>query len=80
MAETVKILTFDNEIEAGLLSGLLDEMNIPHILRSYHDLAMDGLWQAQSSWGHLEAPEKYREEILKVFSEMSRPGNVEEIL
>lgn len=80
MADTVKILTFDNEIEARLLSGLLDEMNIPHILRSYHDLAMDGLWQTQSSWGHLEAFEKYKEEILKVFAEMSRPGNVEEIL
>lgn len=80
MTDTVKILTFDNEIEARLLSGLLDEMNIPHILRSYHDLAMDGLWQTQSSWGHLEAPDQYREEILKVFSEMSRPGNVEEII
>lgn len=79
MAETVKILTFDNEIEARLLSGLLDEMKIPYILRSYHDLAMDGLWQTQSSWGHLEAPEKFRDEILKVFSEMSRPGNMEEI-
>jgi hypothetical protein len=79
MTDTVKILTFDNEIEAGLLSGLLDERNIPHIVRTYHDLAMDGLWQVQSSWGHLEAPEEYREEILKIYSEMSRPGNMEEI-
>ncbi len=80
MSETVKILTFDNEIEARLLSGLLDEIKIPHILRSYHDLAMDGLWQTQSSWGHLEAPEEFRDEILKIYNEMSRPGNVEEII
>lgn len=80
MVKTTKILTFDNEIEARLLSGLLDEMNIPHILRSYHDLAMDSLWQTQSSWGHLEAPEKYRDEILKVFSEMSKPDNMEETI
>ncbi|HEX2969584.1 MAG TPA: hypothetical protein VHO46_10835 [Bacteroidales bacterium] len=80
MSETIKIITFQNEIEARLLSGLLDEMNIPHLLRTYHDLAMDGLWQTQSAWGHLEAPEEYRDEILKIYSEMSRPGNMEEII
>lgn len=79
MDEVVKIITFNNEIEANLLSGLLDEMKIPHLLRTYHDLAMDGLWQTQSSWGHLEAPEEYRDEILKVYNEMSRPGNIEDV-
>jgi hypothetical protein len=67
----VKILVFNNEFEAKLLDEILTEKEIPHIIRSYHDSAYDGLWQMQSSWGHLEAPEEYREEILLTFENMS---------
>jgi hypothetical protein len=49
----------------------LKEKEIPHIIRSYHDSAYDGLWQTQSSWGHLEAPEEYRDEIMEIFNNMS---------
>lgn len=68
---SVKILSFNNEFEAKLLNGILNDKEIPHIIRSYHDSAYDGLWQSQSGWGHLEAPEEYREEILQIFIEMS---------
>ncbi len=71
MDRTVKILVLNNEIEAALIDGLLNEKNIPHLIRSYHDSAMDGLWQMQSGWGHLAAPEEFREEILKIYREMS---------
>ena len=71
MNKTVKILVFDNEIEAKLLSEILKEKNIPHLIRSYHDSVYDGLWQMQSGWGHLEAPEEFKEEILKIYEEMS---------
>ena len=67
----VKIMEFNNEFEANLLDAILHEKNIPHLIRSYHDSAYDGLWQMQSSWGNLEAPEEFREEILLVFSQMS---------
>ncbi len=71
MSNPVKILNFKNEIEAILLDEILTEKKIPHIIRSYHDSAYDGLWQTQSSWGHLEAPEEYKREILQTYSEMS---------
>ncbi|MDX9947960.1 MAG: hypothetical protein RBS38_11385 [Bacteroidales bacterium] len=71
MDKTEKILILYNEIEATLLSGLLRERNIPHLLRSYYDSALDGLWQTQKGWGHLQAPPEYREEILKIYREMS---------
>jgi hypothetical protein len=71
MSAPVKILAFSNEFEAMLLDGLLTEKNIPHIIRSYHDSAYDGLWQTQTSWGHLEAPEEYNDEILEIFNKMS---------
>lgn len=66
-----KILVFNNEFEARLLDGLLTEKGIPHMIRSYHDSAYDGLWQTKTVWGHIEAAEEYKEEILKLFSEMS---------
>jgi hypothetical protein len=71
MNKVVKILSFNNEFEAKLLDEILNERVIPHIIRSYHDSAYDGLWQNQSGWGHVEAPEECREEILKVYNEIT---------
>jgi hypothetical protein len=71
MNNPVKILMFHNEIEAILLDEILTEKKIPHIIRSYHDSAYDGLWQTQTIWGHVESPEEYREEILQTYNEMS---------
>ncbi|MCX6325656.1 MAG: hypothetical protein NT144_03230 [Bacteroidia bacterium] len=71
MTIPVKILIFNNEIEAMLLVEILMDKAIPHLIRSYHDSAYDGLWQTQSGWGHIEAPEEYREEILQIYNEMS---------
>lgn len=71
MSKTIKILVLENEIEANLLDGLLKEREIPHVIRSYHDSAYDGLWQYHSGWGQLDAPEEYRDEILMIYSGMS---------
>ncbi len=71
MEKAVKILALENEMDAILLDGLLTEKGIPHLIRSYHDSAMDGLWQLQSGWGHLEAPEEYREDIMKIYEGMA---------
>jgi len=72
MSNPVKILALDNEFQAMLLDDILNERNIPHIMKSYHDSAYDGLWQTQSSWGHVDAPEEYRDEILEIFNNMSQ--------
>ena len=71
MGKTVKILEFDNEIEARRLSEILTDKNIPHLLHTYHDSAYDGLWQSQSNWGHIEAPEEFSEKIKQIFNEFS---------
>lgn len=71
MNRPVKILMFKNEIEAMLLDEILTEKNIPHIIRSYRDLAYDGLWQTPTGWGHIEAPEEYTDEIVNTYNEMS---------
>jgi len=67
----VRILVFNNEFEAKLLDEILNEKEIPHLIRSFYDSAYDGLWQLQSSWGCIEAPEEYSEEILQIYNNMS---------
>jgi hypothetical protein len=71
MNKTVKILVLNNEIEANLLDGLLEERDIPHLIRSYHDSAYDGLWQYNAGWGQLDAPEEFKEEIIMIYNGMS---------
>ena len=70
MAKFNKILVLNNEIEARLLDAVLTEQEIPHLMRSYHDRAYDGLWQQQQGWGHVEAPEDYREQILSIYEDL----------
>jgi hypothetical protein len=71
MDKTIKILVLNNEIEANLIDGLLTERNIPHLIRSYHDSAYDGLWQFNAGWGQLDAPDEFKDEILKIYNEMT---------
>ena len=70
MATFEKILVLDNEVEARLLEAVLTEQHIPHLMRSYHDRAYDGLWQQQRGWGHVEAPEEWREQILGIYKDL----------
>lgn len=63
-------ILLENEIEARLLSSLLEEESIPHFLRSYHDSAYDGIFQAQLGWGRVEADERYHDRIREVLEDM----------
>ncbi len=65
-----KILILDNEIQARLLDSILNEREIPHVMKSYHDSAYDGLFQAHKGWGHVEAPEQYAEEIRTIYKDL----------
>jgi len=75
MTKIVRILVFNNEIEANLLKEILTDKNIPHIVRSFHDSVYDGIYQINAGWGILEGPEEFRDEILKIYDEMSLPDN-----
>jgi hypothetical protein len=69
-------ILLDNEIEARLLSSLLEEESIPHFLRSYHDSAYDGIFQAQMGWGRIEADVRYHERIRELLGDMrEQSGN-----
>jgi len=70
MEDYSKIAILNNEVEARLIESILKEREIPHMLRSYHDTAYDGLFQTQKGWGEIRAPESYEEEILAIIDEV----------
>lgn len=70
MRNYVKAAVLNNEIEARLLSSLLDEVEIPHFLRSYHDSAYDGIFQAQLGWGHVEADPRHHDRIVEILDDL----------
>lgn len=65
-----KILILNNEVEAQLMSSILKERKIPHILKSYNDPVYDGIFQNQKGWGSIEADPKFTEEILEIYEEI----------
>jgi hypothetical protein len=70
MAKYKKIIELKNGVEADLMTALLEERNIPHLVRSYHDSAYDGIFQVQMGWGHIEAPPEYQQEIERVYQDL----------
>jgi hypothetical protein len=65
-----KIAVLDHEIEARLLDEELKAREIPHVLRSYHDQAYDGVFQLQRGWGVIQAPGEFRDEILTILGDL----------
>jgi hypothetical protein len=74
MSETVKIAVLDSLFEAQSLESALRDLDIPHVIRSYEDLALDGLFQGSKGWGHVEAAEEHRAAILAVLEDLRTPG------
>jgi hypothetical protein len=70
MKDLEKIATIESEVQAQLLAAVLEERGIPYLLRSYRDSSYDGIFQSRSVWGHLEAPNEHREEILAVIADL----------
>jgi len=73
MEKYEKIAVLENEIQAQLLDDVLTQRNIPHRMRSYHDSAYNGLFQYSKGWGHVEAPEKYKDEIIEIIDNLNQP-------
>ncbi len=70
--EFKKIIVLENQVEAHLMEEALKQHGIPHFIRSYHDLAYDGLFQTQKGWGYIAAREQDAEEIRKIYQELKK--------
>jgi len=61
-----KVAILQSEVEAERLDAELKARGIPHLMRSYYDSALDGLYQFSRGWGHVEAPAAHQEQILAI--------------
>ncbi len=75
MDEFKKILVLENHIEAQLLDSILNEHGIPHIIKTYHDSALDGIFQIHRGWGHVESPERYKKQIQALYDDLIHRKN-----
>ena len=66
-----KIMSLSSEIQAIRIREVLDSNEIPHVIRSFHDSAYDGIFQNQYGWGVLEADEANEEKILQLVKELA---------
>jgi len=73
MNEYAKIADLNDEVQAELVDSILTERGIPHLLRTYHDSAFDGIFQ--TAWGHVEAPTEYRDEILAIMEDVKKQSS-----
>ncbi len=72
MDKLEKIAVLESEVQAELVDSVLDERDIPHLMRSYHDSAYDGIFQTHAGWGQIEAPAAFRDEILAVIEDVKQ--------
>lgn len=64
------IATLDSEVEAQLVDAVLADRKIPHRMVTYYDSAYGGVFQGSGGWGRIEAPLRYRNEILSLIHEI----------
>lgn len=50
-----KAAVLESPFEAQVVASMLEDEGVPHIVRSYHDTAYDGLFQMQKGWGEIRA-------------------------
>ena len=73
-----KILTLKTQNEALRMKSILEENNIPFVLRSYGDSAYGGMFQVQKGWGRLDSDEYYEKEILDLYHQGFKEPIIEE--
>ncbi len=76
MAEGMVIIdVLQGEIEAQIVSEVLEDRGVPHAMRSYRDSAYGGLFQFQGAWGTVLAPPEWADTVRDVIAEVRQsPG------
>ncbi|MBP2646193.1 MAG: hypothetical protein H6Q75_1633 [Firmicutes bacterium] len=72
MADLVRLAILENEFEAQIMADFLERDKIPHVIRSYHDTAYNGLFQGQIGWGAVFAPDEYKTVITEYLKEIRK--------
>ena len=65
-----RIAVLRNEVEAEHLDVELNNQQVPHVLTSYQDSALDGLYQITHGWGYVEGPQEHKQAILSILEDI----------
>jgi hypothetical protein len=71
MDDFEKILDLNNEFEAERLDEILKEKNIPFGIVPVSDSAFGAIETLENGWGYLEAPSRFKDEILEIYAEIT---------
>jgi hypothetical protein len=72
MDEFEKILDLSNEFEAERMEEILKGKNIPYGLVPVSDSAFGSIEVLENGWGYLEAPARFKNEILKIYEDLTK--------
>jgi hypothetical protein len=64
----LKVETVENQFEADVIKNVLENEQIPVMVRSFHDTAYDGLYIPQKGWGIVLVPEEHRERAREIIA------------
>ena len=77
--ESVRLRVVQSLFEAERVQALLEQAGIECLVVSYHDTAMDGLYQASQGWGEVRVPGARQEEAAVILEEsLAQATNVED--
>ena len=72
-----RITVLAHAVEADRLDVELNNRHIPHVMVSYGDSALDGLFQVSHGWGHVEAPVEHKPAVLSILDDI-RQGRTDD--
>lgn len=70
MEQYTKVAILENEFEAQILTSILKERGILHYIKSFYDIAYDGLYQRSYGWGVVFAAKESKKEIVEVLADI----------
>jgi hypothetical protein len=67
-----KVLVFDHQIEAELMEEILKEEGIAYHIQSYHQAGLNGIFQLEYGWGHLEVEADHKDQVMALYEELKK--------
>ena len=74
----VPVKVAENAFQADRFRAALEQEGFTVLIRTFHDTAYDGIYEAQKGWGYVEVPENDKERAERVVEELERAFPEEE--
>jgi hypothetical protein len=68
----VPVKVAESGFEADRFRAALEQEGFTVLIRTFHDTAYDGIYEAQKGWGYVEVPESEQERAERVVKDLER--------